>query len=218
MVERFPEATGLSLQEEKALPRYSSEEAVTESDINVLESNRLPNRHIDVCDGRARVPDHAGRLWAGLATYYIKRGDLDTAWNIFEEGMEKVLTVRDFTQIFDAYAESSENVISFMMEDLEDDEQDENAPPKEDQEAEIDQRMLEFEKLMERRPFLVNDVMLRRNQDDVQEWEKRVVLWGENDEEIIATYKKALEIINPRKATANLHRLYIQFAEFYQDG
>ena len=218
LVERFPEAIGLSLQEEKALPRYDSEEAVTKYDINVLDSSRLPIRQIVECDGLARFPDQAGRLWAGLATYYIKRGDLDTAWNIFEEGMKKVLTVRDFTQIFDAYAESSENVISFMMEDLEDDEEDENAPPKEDQEAEIDQRMLEFEKLMERRPFLVNDVMLRRNQDDVQEWEKRVVLWGENDEEIIATYKKALEIINPRKATANLHRLYIHFAEFYEDG
>lgn len=218
LVERFPETIGLSLKEEKALPNYKPEETVTEYNIHALDSNRLPILKIVKCDGLARFPDQAGRLWTGLASYYIKRGDFDIAWDIFEEGMKKVLTVRDFTQIFDAYAESSENLISFMMEDLEDDEENEDAPPKEDQEAEIDQRMLEFEKLMERRPFLVNDVMLRRNQDDVQEWEKRVALWGENDEEVIATYKKAFETINPRKATANLHRLYIHFAEFYEDG
>lgn len=32
------------------------------------------------------------------------------------------------------------------------------------------------------------------------------------------TYTKALETINPRKATANLHRLYVNFAKFYEEG
>lgn len=32
------------------------------------------------------------------------------------------------------------------------------------------------------------------------------------------TYNKALETINPRRATANLHRLYINFAKFYEEG
>ena len=32
------------------------------------------------------------------------------------------------------------------------------------------------------------------------------------------TYTNALETINPRKATANLHRLYVNFAKFYEEG
>ena len=31
-------------------------------------------------------------------------------------------------------------------------------------------------------------------------------------------YTKALETINVRKATANLHRVYINFAKFYEGG
>ena len=37
---------------------------------------------------------------------------------------------------------------------------------------------------MDRRPFLLNDVLLRRNPNDVQEWEKRIALWDENDERV----------------------------------
>jgi len=44
--------------------------------------------------------------------------------------------------------------------------------------------MKEFEELMDRRPFLVNDVLLRRNPNDVQEWEKRVAMWGNDDEKV----------------------------------
>ena len=32
--------------------------------------------------------------------------------------------------------------------------------------------------------FLVNDVLLRRNPHDVQEWEKRVALHGDDDEKV----------------------------------
>ena len=49
-------------------------------------------------------------------------------------------------------------------------------------EAELDTAMKEFEELMDRRPFLVNDVMLRRNVNDVVEWEKRIALHGDDDE------------------------------------
>jgi len=35
---------------------------------------------------------------------------------------------------------------------------------------------------------------------------------------VAATYTKALETIIPQKATANLHRLYVSFARFYEEG
>lgn len=163
----------------KALPSLSSQ-------TDPLDPSSLPVGQIIRTDGLSKFPDQAGRLWTGLATYWIKRGELDAAKATFEEGMGSVVTVRDFTQIFDAYAETSEQVISFLMDDLssEEGEEDEEGQTREEKEQELDERMKDFEELMERRPFLVNDVLIRRNPDDVQEWEKRVVLHGEDDEKV----------------------------------
>jgi pre-mRNA-splicing factor SYF1 len=184
-------------------------------------------------DGLAMYKDQVGRLWTGLATYWIKRGEFDRARDTFEQGIKSVLTIRDFTQIFDAYAEFGESLISAMMESLENEEDEGDAA---ETEGELDARIAEFENLTDRRPFLVNDVLIRRNPNDVQEWEKRVALWGEDDEKVCVplllvlspshisriqvaqTYTKALETINSRKATANLHRLYVNFAKFYEEG
>ncbi|KAH9484166.1 Pre-mRNA-splicing factor SYF1 [Psilocybe cubensis] len=177
---------------------------------------KLNIEHIIRKDGLAVYKDQAGRLWTGLATYWIRRAELDRARDIFEQGMKNVLTSRDFTQIFDNYAEFLEAILDNIIKSQEVGEIDEEDT--EDVDAEMDRRMKELDDLTDRRPFLYNDVMIRRNPNDVQEWEKRVALWGENDEEVIKTYTKALETINPRKATSNLHRLYIHFAKFYEEG
>ena len=66
--------------------------------------------------------------------------------------------------------------------------EDEDEDDVKETEEELDGRMKEFEELMDRRPFLVNDVLLRRNPNDVQEWEKRVALWGENDEKVRVSF------------------------------
>ncbi len=72
-----------------------------------------------------------------------------------------------------------------MMQNLADEEDEEDAA---ETEKELDVRMKEFEELMDRRPFLVNEVLIRRNPNDVQEWEKRVALWGEDDEKVSTSY------------------------------
>jgi len=136
-------------------------------------------------DGLLVYKDQAGRLWTGLATYWIKRGEFDRAKDTFERGFKAVLTLRDFTQIYDSYAEFQESMISALVAALEDAEDEDAA----DMEEEVDTRMKELEDLTDRRPFLTNDVMLRRNPNDVQEWEKRVALWGDNDDEVfLVTY------------------------------
>ena len=157
-------------------------------------------------DGLDVYKDQSGRLWTGLATYWIKRGEFDRAKATFEAGIASVLTIRDFTQIFDAYAEFSESLISAMMESVanpdEDDEEDAD-----ETEKELDERMKGFEELMDRRPFLVNDVLLRRNPNDVQEWEKRVALWGTDDEKVRTPQFSALSFF------LNTHRLLLHMSK-----
>lgn len=90
------------------------------------------------------------------------------------------MTVRDFTAIFDAYAEFEEEMITTKMEMAAEREAAGEKDPEED--LDLDMRLLRFERLMDRRPFLVNDVLLRQNPNNVLEWEKRVALWGDNKE------------------------------------
>ena len=42
-----------------------------------------------------------GRLWTSLADYYIRRGLIEKARDVYEEGLTTVTTVRDFSLIFD---------------------------------------------------------------------------------------------------------------------
>lgn len=160
----------------KPLPTYDEDEDPT-------NPRRLDVECIIRSDGLEVYKDQAGRLWTGLATYWIKRGEFDRAKSTFEAGLAAALTIRDFTQIFDAYAEFSESLISALMEALADPDEEDEEDTKET-EKELDERMKAFEDLMDRRPFLVNDVLLRRNPNDVQEWEKRVALWGNDDEKV----------------------------------
>lgn len=156
----------------KPLPAYDEDEDPT-------SSRRLDIEKIVEKDGLDVYKDQAGRLWTGLATYWIKRGEFDRATTTFERGLASSLTVRDFTQIIDAYAEFSESVVSALVEAIPDLDED-----KAETEQEADELMGAFADLMDRRPFLLNDVLLRRNPNDVQEWEKRVALWGKNDEKV----------------------------------
>jgi pre-mRNA-splicing factor SYF1 len=163
--------------------------------------------------GIERFSDQQGKLWTSLATYWIGLQDFDHARDAFEEGMMSVMTVRDFTQIFDAYAEFEESLIVEKMEEAS-----ERQIVDTDADLDLDIRMMRFEQLMDRRAFLVNDVLLRQNPNNVVEWEKRVGLWGENKSQVVTTYTQAIKTINPKKATGRFGHLWVGFAKFYEEG
>src|SRR5260221_11018441 len=91
-------------------------------------------------------------------------------------------------------------------------------------------RMLK--ELMDQWPFLINDMLLCQNPNDVWEWEKQVALWADNDDKVwfasliqvcCSTIQteggiKAIKIIIPRKATLNNHNIFVNFAKFYEQG
>lgn len=166
--------------------------------------------------GISRFSDQRGRLWVGLATYWITKGNFEKARDIFEEGITSVMTVRDFTMIFDSYVEFEESIIGTLMSQAET--RSKKGKVDEDADFDLDLRMLRFEQLMDRRPFLVNDVLLRQNPNNVVEWEKRVALWGNNVGEVVNTYTAAIAAINPKKAHGKFHELWVNYAKFYENG
>ena len=225
IVEKHAEEVGLDIEETEAsnvilkdkvdppngnaFPNGPASPPYDEDD-DPRSSRKLNIEHIVRKDGLHVYKDQAGRLWTGLATYWIKRAEFDRAKATFEAGMVDVLTIRDFTQIFDAYAEFSESIISAYMESLADPDEDDDEEETAETERELDVKMKEFEELMDRRPFLVNDVLLRRNPNDVQEWEKRVAMWGDDDE------KACLGSLAPRFSTGLTSRNFTGGTHVYR--
>lgn len=158
--------------------------------------------------GLKRFTDQLGQLWCSLADYYIRSGLFERAREIYEEAIETVTTVRDFTQIFDAYAQFEESVITSKMEEQEDDEEDE---------IEIELRLARFENLITRRPLLLNSVLLRQNPHNVNEWSKRVELYKDDLAKVINTYTEAIQTIEIPKSVGKIHTLWVSFAKFYEE-
>ena len=166
--------------------------------------------------GITRFPDQRGILWAGLGRYWLNMGNSEKARDTFEEGIMTVMTVRDFTIIFDLYAEAEETVISILMSEAA--ARSSKGTTNEAQDADLDIRLMRFEQLMDRRPFLLNDVLLRQNPNNVLEWEKRVALWGDNKKEAVAAYTDAIAAINPKRAIGSFHGLWTAYAKLYEEG
>jgi pre-mRNA-splicing factor SYF1 len=166
--------------------------------------------------GIQRFADQRGSLWVGLATYWITKGSFERARDTFEEGITTVMTVRDFTTIFDSYSEFEESIIGVVMQSAAD--RAKKGIVDEAADADLDIRMLRFEQLIDRRPFLINDVLLRQNPNNVYEWEKRVALWRDNKKEVVQTYTDAIAAINPKKAAGKFHQLWANYAKLYEEA
>ncbi|KAI9053159.1 hypothetical protein LZ554_003425 [Drepanopeziza brunnea f. sp. 'monogermtubi'] len=166
--------------------------------------------------GIDRFADQRGQLWSALATYWIKRGSFERARDIFEEGITTVMTVRDFTLIFDAYVEFEEAITGQLMENAA--ARSEKGIVDENADFDLDIRMMRFEQLMDRRPFLINDVLLRQNPNNVSEWNVRIGLWGDNKQEVVQAYTDAIAAVQPKKAVGRFHELWANYAKLYEKG
>jgi len=169
-----------------------------------------------VRSGIAKFSDQRGLLWVGLARYWISRGDYEKARDVYEEGMTTVMTVRDFTFVFEGYANAEETLISGRMQQAAD--RAEKGRVDHDADLDLDILVMRFEQLMNRRPFLINDVLLRQNPNNVNEWEKRVALWGDNKKEVVQTYTDAIATVNPKKAVGQFRELWVNYAKLYEKG
>lgn len=150
-------------------------------------------------------------MWNSLADYYVRSGLFERARDIYEEAVQTVITVRDFTQIFDAYAQFEELSLNKQMEEIVNE-----TNSLRDYDIDIELRLVRFENLMERRLLLLNSVLLRQNPHNVQEWHKRVELFSCQPLEIIKTYTEAVQTVRPELAVGKLHTLWVNFAKFYE--
>ena len=191
-----------------------------------LETSRSLKVEAIIRSGIARFSDEVGRLWCRLADFFIRQGNFERARDIYEEAVNSVMTVRDFTSVFDTYAQFEESVLSAKMAALEedDDEEGENNESDDDLDEDgndIDLRLARLEHLMERRPLLLSSVLLRQNPHNVSEWTKRVALYKEQEDagKTIRCYTEAVKTVDPRNpsCTGKPQKLWLSFAAFYEE-
>lgn len=163
--------------------------------------------------GLRRYTDQLGHLWNSLADYYVRSGLFDRARDIYEEAIQTVTTVRDFTQVFDAYAQFEELSLSKKMEAVA-----KNNVVNEEDDIDIELRLARFEYLMERRLLLLNSVLLRQNPHNVHEWHTRVKLNEGQPHDIINTYTEAVQTVQPKLAVGKVHTIWVEFAKFYEQN
>lgn len=196
--------------------------------------------------GIRKFTDEVGRLWTSLTDYYIRRELFEKVRDIFEEGMMTVVTVRDFSVIFDSYSHFEESMVSAKMENLnlndeeeEDDGKQHGLAEDEDIRLDVNLSVAEFEKkilkgfwlhdvndvdlrlarlehLMNRRPELANSVLLRQNPHNVEQWHRRVKIFEGNPTKQILTYTEAVRTVDPMKAVGKPHTLWVTFAKLYE--
>lgn len=166
--------------------------------------------------GIARFSDQRGKLWVGLANYWTTKHNFGRARDALEEGLTTAMTVRDFTQIYNAYRTFEEESIEVFMQEAA--AREDNGIVDQDADFMLDIRIMRYENLLDRRPFLLNDVHLRQNPDNVADWEKRVALWGDNKPEVVKTYTDAIAAIHPKRAVGAFHQLWANYAKFYEKG
>ncbi|CAD7697059.1 unnamed protein product [Ostreobium quekettii] len=173
--------------------------------------------------GIRKFTDEVGRLWTSLADYFIRQGEsmFEKARDIYEEGLASVVTVRDFSLIFDALAQFEESLINAKMAHLDIEEEDDQEDIGtdfllKDDGNDLDLRIARLERLMSRRPELLSSVMLRQNPHNVHEWHKRVKLFEGQPTKQILTYTEAVKTVDDQKAVGKPHTLWCSFAKYYE--
>lgn len=186
--------------------------------------------------GIRKFTDEVGKLWTSLADYYVRRTLYEKARDVFEEGVASVMTVKEFSVVFEAYTQFEQSMLAAKLEAAE---EDDDAGSDEDDEGgrkngvekqsmkylagcwlndedDTDLRLARFERLLDRRPELLSSVLLRQNPHNVEEWHRRVKLFEKDPAKQGATYVEAVRTVDPMKAVGKPHTLWVAFAKMYE--
>ncbi|KAF8772544.1 hypothetical protein HU200_005501 [Digitaria exilis] len=172
-----------------------------------------------LCGAVRKFPEEAGVLWTTLAGHYARKGIHDKARDVFEEGITTASTVKDFRLVFESYLNFEHALVAAELDKGAQEESSDAVLQGcwlADNKDDADMNMARLERLLERRPELLNSVQLRQNPHDVQAWHERVKIFHGNPMRQATTYGEAIWSVDPTKATGKPHTLWIAFAKMYE--
>ncbi len=160
--------------------------------------------------GVARFPEeNTGQMWAGLANHFVGLGLFDKARDVFEEGMSTCARVRDFALLWDSYSELEEGLLQALIE---------ASATSDKEDPAFDRQHARYERVLDRRPFLLNAVQLRASPHDVGLWHQRVGLYREKKDwkNVAKTFKDAIKTVDLQAAKGKVSSLHVGYAQFYE--
>ncbi|GMH85499.1 hypothetical protein TrST_g10493 [Triparma strigata] len=187
----------------------------------------------------------AGVLWCKLAEYYTRSGDFDQARNVYEEGIVHVERVKDFSVIFDSYSRFEENTLTAKIAMQEEGEEDDTDDDDDDAEKndnlpealkellegggkegnDIELSLARAEYLVQRRPLLLNAVLLRQNPHNVGEWHNRADMYMKMEGDAggvqmaSQTLEEGCKAVDSAKAVNGFpSSLWIALAKLYEES
>lgn len=83
-------------------------------------------------------------------------------------------------------------------------------------EFELELLISRFEHLLDRRPLLLNSVLLRQNPHNVREWINRIQLYEGSVVLQIETFEEAVRTIDPKSQTGSFADLWIMMAKLLE--
>lgn len=157
------------------------------------DTSRALNVDSVIRAGIAKFSDEVGRLWCRLADFYIKQGHFEKARDVFEEGLNSVVTVRDFSLIFETYLQVEESLLSEKM----------GSSTSSQEEKEVEYLFSRLEYLVDQRPLLLNSVLLRQNPQLVETWLQRSKLLQNDPSRQVMCLIEALQVIDTNSFPTN---------------
>ena len=178
----------------------------------LLDENELKQKAREQNVEAASSSFMEGTLWSQLADSWIRRGKFDIARSVYEEGLQRVSKVRDFTILYNAYLQLEESLLEAATARMENEDMDEDEQETEETTDPDDWDILQFslgqdvdlnqkqqsqsvlaemewalaraEHLTKRRPLLLNQVLLRQNPNNIGEWLHRASLYQKQDKRV----------------------------------
>jgi len=152
----------------------------------------------------------AGTVYPWLATAWVQRGEFDLARSVYEEGLEAVSNVRDFTILFEAYLSLEEGLLQHAVKTMEesDDMEEEETEEEDDMDillgntktsplADMELALARAEDLTRRRPLMLNAVRLRQDTHNIDHWLERASL--QEGLQAKSTLERGLKTVTTKK-------------------
>lgn len=151
--------------------------------------------------------DQQSKFIIQYSNYLIKVDNFDKCIDILESNLNKSLTIKDFTLIFDKLTNNLESKLLQLSEENED---------------LMNKYMNKLDDLLNKRLILINDVKIRQNFNSPNNWIERIKIMKDlkySNKEIGDCYSNIIININFKKISndekLNLCKIWIDYAKFY---
>ncbi|KAK6461891.1 Pre-mRNA-splicing factor SYF1 [Scheffersomyces coipomensis] len=170
-----------------------------------------------VFKGIRKFPDQMGKFYIKLTQYYkLKSGNDDKVRYFYEKGIKECVTVQDFLLLYNDSISFEEQIIDELGEKFE------SNPDDKKLDKELEYRLYYFNELINNRPLLLNDMMLRQDINNLDVWFERFGLFKDDLNQKLQTFAQALMKINPFKAHSllgneshKLSKIWIDYTKIY---